>query len=335
MKTEVKEETGKWLISLQKTRNADRPASLEIKSNGSSEAGTGGNLVTPDISKEILSPNFAEGSIYGQCDIYNVGEPFSSIILPIVDQSTRTTTTSAGLFGGMTVGQVTEGSTITTSKPTFSKINLTLEKQVALIPVTTELAQDSLALAEFINKKSKLAILDYIDYQIVYGNGSGTCNGIANTAATFGASATTFVNTTSGGITAGEVLSMYNAYYGGENGVWVMTKKMLNQIASLYASTFYLRYDQEGGAYLYGYPVIVKDILESTTIGLCDFSQYALIQKDLRADVSEHLYFTSAQLAYRLYFRINGSSTWKQKITLADGTTVSPFVFSTSSRRTS
>jgi HK97 family phage major capsid protein len=61
---------------------------------------------------------------------------------------------------------------------------------------------------------------------------------------------------------------------------------------------------------------------------LCDFSQYVVgLREEMRVDLSQHLYFTTDEVAARLIERHDGQPLWADPLTLEDGSTqVSPFV---------
>jgi HK97 family phage major capsid protein len=62
-------------------------------------------------------------------------------------------------------------------------------------------------------------------------------------------------------------------------------------------------------------------------IGLYDFSQYVVgLRSDMRFDTSIAVHFETDELLSRIIERHTGTTLWDEPLTLADGTTVSPFV---------
>lgn len=293
---------------------------LNLKATGQSENvnSDGGYTVSDELVPSILAPDFAEGSLYADCNIFNVGPKSNTLKIPVANESTRSSST---IKGGIRAYIVGEAATKTASKATFDILRLPLKKAATIVYVTDELMQDNVGIASYISKAQKEATLALVDYNIVYGDGS-LCNGIASSPATG------FVSISSP-ITAGELKDIFDKYYGGKNGKWYISKDLFNEIGDLYetasAGSIPLT-ATENGWILWGLPVIISDVLTDRTILLADLSQYAVAQKDLVEDVNKSLKWVEDETCLRTVFRINGGSLWVSPITLADGTVVHPFV---------
>ena len=289
---------------------------------GESAVGFGDTLVDTTLIADILGQNFAQGSIYSRCKIYNVGENSNGLKIPIADTSTRTE--SGGVRGGVLSYWLNEADTKTASDAEFGQLNLGLNKLVVVIPTTDELLNDAPALAQFLHDSAIDAILYKVDRAILYGNGGSSINGIAN-------SAVTIVVTATDPITIAEIEDMYHAYYGSPNGVWCMSKAAQEEVIDLDWTTQPNGYDFEVTedapfGRLYGLPILVTDVMSGDDIVLGDYSQFILAQKEVTQAVNSSLKFLEDEKYFRFVLRINGDVGWTSSMTLEDGSVVSPFV---------
>lgn len=267
----------------------------------------GGYTVGADLVAQILSPDFAEGSLYARCNIFNVAG--NRGLIPTVSQSTRGL---GGINGGVQSYWVGEDIAPTQSKSQFNQLDLPLNKLVVMIPVTDELIEDAQNLAKYISETASKAILRNIDKAIVYG-ASHQLNGLNTSTASITVTAAT-------PISIPNIKSMIDSYYGGINGAFVMSKPAWNQVKDLYENTLALEFDAEEGAILFGYPVIVSEIMNNFDIVLGDFSQYAIAQKELRNAVNMSVRFLEGEQLFKFMIRINGANTWTAGITLQTST---------------
>ena len=332
MKIEKRAELGQSIIDLINSTRAKKGKNIKgitFKSTGQSEgvAADGGNTVFHDIVPDILAPNFAEGTLYADSRIFNVGEKSNGLKIPIAAQTTRTSTSIKGGVRGYIVG---EGATKTPSTGQFSQLDLQLNKIAAVVYCTDELLQDSVGMASYISEAQKEAIFAKVDYEIVYGVGNGL-NGIDSAAATGFASI-------SSPITAAELKNIYDLYYGGKNGKWYLAKDIYNEITDLYMTaangSIPLVFTSDGPI-LWGLPVIISDVMTDRSILLADLTQYVIIQKGLKEDINTSLKWVEDESCLRSVYRINGASSWATPITLADGSVVHPFVMATGEEKSS
>ena len=292
------------------------------KSTGQSEGvfADGGATVSQDIHPDILSPNFAAGSLYSQCTIINVGDNKTGLKIPV---SNVTTISKTSVRGGFRAYKVGEGATKTASTGSFGILNLSLQKEAVVVPCTDELLQDSEALASYINKSAEEALITLADDSIIHSN--GLMEGIA------GAAATGHVAMTDP-MTIAELHNFFDKYYGGPLGKWYVSKVIFGQILDLFetaAAGSILLTSSEGKYYLFGYEVVVSPTLLVNEMVLADLSQFVIIQKEIQSDVNESLKFLEDEKYFRFVLRISGASLWKSPITLADGSVVHPFVMTT------
>jgi HK97 family phage major capsid protein len=307
---------------LQKLYKPSNSKQLITKTSaGIGEDGSGANLTRPEILKDILRPNFLEGTIFDRCRHIEVSDRANGLFTIITKQTERTITN--GILGGVQTYYEGEGDTINLTNGQFYQDRLNLNYIAVATVATNAMLQDSIVLEEYISNSFEEAIRYKVDNEILYGANATGCNGILYD----GDRATKYV-TLANPITVPDLKNMMHYYYGGKNGCWVVAYDMWGEIIDLYANTLPLRFYKDGTITLFGYPVIVKDDMRTRSIVLGDFSQYAIGLKPIREEVSEHLYFLSAQTAFRANIRINGMPTWVDGINTESGRKVYPFVAS-------
>jgi len=290
-------------------------------SAGTGEDNTGANLTQSELLGQILRPDWAEGTIYARCNIYDVSDKANGVKMPIVKETVRTI--AGGILGGFIAYPIAEGVPVTLTRGKLDQSTLQLNQVCVGVRVTNALLEDATYLEQYLSKGLEEALKYYLDYYILYGSGVTTCNGILDAT---GNRATGTVTMTSPFAEA-DYKSIVGKYYGGEKGCWVMSRNSWLRTAALYSSTFPLRFDDKGKAFLFGYPVIVKTDMASGGIVLGDFSQYFLGQKPMREEISEHLYFESNESVFRAIIRVNGMPSWYGGVITQDAvTTVYPFV---------
>ena len=303
---------------------------IVLKQTGQEEGDNtqGGYLVEQAIIPTILAPDFSEGKLYADCKIFNVGEKSNGSRIPVAAETTRNT---SGIKGGVLAYWKEEGQTKLPSIAKFDQLKLTLNKAAAVIYVTDELKQDSEMLGGYISESVGEAIMWLVDRAIIYGGG-GSMNGIAAAACT-GFAATTDP------ITVTELKDALDLYYGSPNGKWYLSHEVWSQIGDLYdtmgTTAIPLTFDADGGAHLWGLPVIVSDVFNDNDFMLGDLSQYVIIQKELVSTVSMDLLFLEDESTFRFVLRINGDALWRNAITLQDLSVVHPFVMRTGAEESS
>jgi len=299
------------------------PKELKAASGlGEDVATAGGNLTRAEILKDIIRPEWAEGTIYERCRHFDVSPKANGAFMVITKQTSRTT--AAGILGGFMAYNIDEGVPPTFTKGQFDQSTLSLHQKGVICRATNALIQDSLVFSKYLRDGFEETLRYYTDYEILYGNegtsGQG-CNGILAD----GDRATKYY-AIANPISVADLKAMMGYYYGGKNGCWVMGYDIWLEVVNLYANTLPLRFYKDGTVQLFGFPVIVKDDMKTRNIVIGDFSQYFFAQKPIREDMSEHLYYASNETAFRSIFRMNGMPIWDDGITTNDGLKVYPFV---------
>ena len=196
-----------------------------------------------------------------------------------------------------------------------------LNKAAVVIPATDEIMQDSEVLQSYISMGAEQGLKALIDYNIVYGSGS-LMTGIA------GHPSTGFVYVGLE-ISLGELKDMVDAYYGGKSGKWYISQQRWNQVGDLFDDpALPLTWDDKGPM-LWGYRVVVTDVVPQGTIMLADLTQYVIVQKEMTSAVNKSLKFLENSQYFRYVMRLNGTGLWVGPVTLDDDSIVHPFVMAT------
>jgi len=263
---------------------------------------------------DILAPNFMEGSIYELCNKINVTSN-NGITLPRYDTS-RATDLS---FFGARAYWVDEGEPTPDSKIQYDNKVMPLRKVIAKIPATNEIIQDVDAMVGYINTIGVNSVKYQLDRAVIYGLSQFAMGGVC----AGGDEATVYVAGT--GTWAGTGAKMVGSYYGGSKGVWVMSQDIWAALVTEHQNDFLLDMF-EGKAYFLGYPVFVCSAAKDDCLILGDFSQYTIVQKELRKEISEHVLFDSDQSVIKIAMRVQGAPIWSSPVTLENGSVVAPFV---------
>jgi HK97 family phage major capsid protein len=293
----------------------------------------GGLLVPPDYSTQIMGDILEPEGILGRCDS-----------IPVVGNSFVSPTDETTPWGatGIQAYWENEAEAFTQSKMKLETNTQRLGKITALIPVSDELLEDSVALSVYLQRKINEIFRFKITLAIIQGSGVGQPLGIMNSgclktvAKESGQTADTIVVENIFKMEAGMMAEHR------KNAVWLGNSTILPQIRGLYLIV------GDGGIPVYmpqagmsanpfntlsGLPVVYTEACEPLgdlgDIILADLSQYRVIYKSsgIQSDVSMHVWFDQGLTAFRFVMRISGQPWRSSVITGRDGsTTYSPFV---------
>lgn len=298
----------------------------------------GGFLVPPQFSDKIFERVYREDTLMNRTDSYTCTG--NSMVFPRNAETSRAT---GSRYGGVRAYWVQEGSTITTSAPTFGRLQLQLNKLACLCRVTEELIQDSGTVLESYLTKVFSAEIAFTAGNAVYrGTGAGQPQGLLNAACTVSVSKET--GQAAATIVSENIVKMWARRYAlGPTGqyAWLINQDVGPQ---LYLMTLpvgtggVVTYMPPGGlsdkpyATLMGAPVI--EIEYASTLGtvgdiaLVDLGQYVTISKGgLNASSSMHVYFATDEQAFKTTFRVDGAPWQSAALTPFQGSnTQSPFI---------
>jgi HK97 family phage major capsid protein len=216
--------------------------------------------------------------------------------------------------GGIITFWGNEGAEKTKSKLKFKENNYRLHKLFALVPVTDELLEDTVALESRINSKAGAAMIDTVNQAIIAGNGVGKPQGIIGSTRTV-ISPTDANRTDVAPITVAGLTGMFDRLLGGINPSWLINQELRSAISRLKIGDIPV---MSGGNlqgvpfnFILGMPVTWTDICKKPSITgdiiLSNFAGYEAITKGgVQSAVSIHLYFDQDITAFRFVFRIDG-----------------------------
>lgn len=302
--------------------NLQKSLTISQKAAGASEdINADGGYATPvAYATTVFDDIMKQDSLMGEC--FLIPMESNSIKLPAINYLTQ------GSYG-VTAYWEGEAQTLPVSKPAFRQPQLNLSKLTVLVPVTTELLEDGLAVEAIVDKLSAEAMKFQINQTILRGTGAGQPTGIINHAST-----PSVTRTTTGKIVANDVLTMRARLISNKGAKWLINKDCepgLLQIQDaggrfLYFAPGSFAENHELGRLL-GFDVVPMYNLPSYgTVGdiLCVNlkEEYALGYKSIGVQkaMSIHLYFNTDQVAYRWTFRMDGRPWRDTTLAAANGT---------------
>ncbi|MFA5150259.1 MAG: phage major capsid protein [Candidatus Omnitrophota bacterium] len=311
-----------------------RIKALAVKASGAyeGEPASGGYLLEPTITSEILKPMHEKGVFSSKVRRLPVGSNSNSGYINGVNETSRA---DGSRWGGVQSYWLAEAATIIASRPKFRRINWELKKIAVLMYATDELLADS---AQF-SAVAKQAASEEIDFKvndaILNGLGVGGPLGILTSAAV----------AIEARDTASMVLhvDMLNAWArllprNRANAEWYVTTGVETQLQQLYFTgttsvmSPYVTYGQDGIMRVMGKKVNVTEFNQAlNTKGdllLADMSEYLFWEKaGVDSAVSMHIAFDTDETAFRFIYRCDGQPSIAAPLTPYKGSaTQGPFV---------
>jgi HK97 family phage major capsid protein len=311
---------------------------LQAAASGASEAvpSDGGFLVQKDFSAELLMRVYETGQIAQRVRRIPIGADSNGIKINAIDEDSRV---DGSRWGGVLAYWVNEADTLTGTKPKFRRIELNLQKLIALCYSTDELLSDAAALEAVISQAFAEELTFKVEDAIINGTGAGQPLGVINSGAVIQAAAAS-----GSGIrfATADVLAMYARMWARSrsSSVWLINQDVEPFLYPLTLGSgtavilLYTPPGQNGNQYgmLMGRPVIpVEHCATAGTPGdviLADLSQYLLIDKGApRQDYSIHVRFLNDEGVFRFVYRVDGQPSWKKPLTPKNGlNTLAPFI---------
>ena len=305
----------------------------------------GGFLVGKDMSAEILREINDVGIIAPRCRPIPISVNSNGITINGVDETSRA---DASRSGGVLAYWQSEAEATTATKPKFRKIDLKLNKLMALYYATDEVIADAAALGALAGSAFAEEMAFKIDDAIIRGDGAGKPLGILLSGCLVSvAKESSQVADT---IMYENVVKMLARMTPRSlrNAVWyinqevnaqlpLMTVKVKNVAGTenVGGSAVYIPPSGAAGApfgTLLGRPISVIEhaaaLGDQGDIILADFSQYLLATKGgLQQAESMHVQFLTGEMTYRFTYRCDGQPARKSALTPYKGSsTLSPFV---------
>lgn len=295
----------------------------------------GGFLLQMDYSSQLIGSIFTNDSIPGRVRRFPIRKDASSLTIPGIDETDRTTTR----FGGVLAYWLAEAGTKTASKPKFRAMEFTPSKLIGLCYVTDELLGNVAALESYVREAFRQEFNFRISKAIIAGTGSGQPLGITASNALIAQSKED--GQTADTLVYDNVVNMVSRLQpmNESSVVWIANRDVLPQLWTMSLSVgaggvpVYSPADGKGKPNtLMGYPIIWAEA--SPTLGdandlmLCDLSAYGLVDKgDIQYASSIHVQFVTDETALRFVYQVAGQPLLESAVTPENSTTtLSPFV---------
>ena len=306
---------------------------------GEAIASDGGVLV-PTLYQERLLSNSLETAIVRPRATF-VPMTTNSVAIPCIDETSH----ASNVFGGILCYWVDEGAAPTASKPKLGRVELKLNKLIALTYATEELLEDSIISMEpILNQKFGEAISFQEDDKYINGTGAGCPQGLLNAACVVSVTKETGQAGTT--IVTENIAKMFARMHspGKQRAIWIVNDDCLPQLLTLSLavgtggnSVGLLREQVIQGQpvmTMLGRPVVFTEKCQTLgTVGdiiFADLSEYLIggkstVGASMRTSI--HLKFDQDEVAFKMSLRTDGQSWWKSALTPKNGSnTRSPII---------
>ena len=301
----------------------------------------GGFLVQTDFQEAVFMLAHDMGELLSRVNKIPISGNANGLKINAVDETSRAT---GSRWGGVQSYWVSEGDTVTKTKPKFRRVEFDLHKLFSIAYVTDELLQDSSALMSILGQAFSEEIMFMTELGIMSGSGAGLPLGVLNSPALITAPKVNGQATQT--IVRENIDAMWSRLWSRsqKNAVWFINQFALPQLFELNQAVGtggQLVFTPPGGlsatpyATLFGRPVVITEYnpFNGTPgdIFLADMSQYTIVDKGgVQAATSMHVAFLTDEMAFRITYRVDGKPMWVAPLTAFQGgasnLTVSPFV---------
>lgn len=315
--------------STQKFQDRLRAHFKAIQGMSETIGSDGGYAVMPELNTNIIDRVYSN-PLWGMTDNYTVSGNSMTFLA-----NAETSRANGSRHGGLRGYRISEGGTITSSKPKLREVSLKLIKFGVVVYLTQELIDDnSAALEQYVSRKAGEEFEFMIGDGLVNGTGVGDIHGMLN------APCLVSVAKESGQLAATleteNILKMFSRFYGPNrsNMLWLHNQDIEPELFSMtigVGTGGQVTYMPPGGvsqspyATLMGRPMLPTEF--NATLGTqgdiiaADPSQILSISKaGIAQAVSTHVEFLSDQLALRFIIRLNAQPWENAPITPYKGT---------------
>jgi HK97 family phage major capsid protein len=308
---------GEFLSSVKKASSGDidkRFQNTMFEKNGED----GGFLVPEEMMTEVTKKVQSDESLLSRTRQFTVSG--NALSLPIDEKQPWT--------GGVNAYWIAEGGQYNDSKFGFETASWRLHKLGAMIKITDELLEDTVALESYMRAMAPEAIMHKINSAILTGNGVGKPKGILNSG--FKVKVSKEAGQAADTIVARNVIKMYSKLIPSARAgaVWYINaavEEQLRQMKSDSGDFIYLapgsQLNQTPYGQLLGLPVIpligsMPALGDEGDIILGNLSYYYSIVKagGMKQAISSHLHFDRDIQAYKFTMRIDGGCPFKSPV---------------------
>jgi len=299
----------------------------------------GGFLVQKDFASEIYKNITSGGEVLSRVNKKTISGNANGMILNAINETDRA---NGSRWGGVRAYWANEAASVTASKPTFRRMEMTLNKVFALYYATDEVLADAGMLGQEATEAFEGELRFKVEDAIINGDGAGKPLGTLSSSALV--SVTKETGQAAATVKYENIVKMYSRLYAPfrNNAVWFINQEVEPQLELMS-----LTVGTGGGpvmlppggasaapyATIKGKPVIPIEFCAALgTVGdiiFVDLSQYKLIEKGgIQSAFSIHVQFIYDELVFRFIWRVDGQPLWASVLTPFKGTssTLSPYV---------
>lgn len=290
-------------------------------------------LLDPTLSSEFLKPIHETGPFSSRARKMPVSGNSNYGWINGIDETART---AGSRWGGVRGYWLSEGDSLTSSKPKFRRINWELHKVGVLMYATDELLADAAQLNAVMQQSAVEELNFMVNDAIARGSGAGQPSGILNGGALISATRTNATNIDHDDINRMINRLLPNLY---ASAVWFAhpdTQPEIDALAFTVGTTSvpspYVTYTPNGVTMLRGRPVVYNEFCPTLgTVGdllLAGMDDYLMWEKGgVEAASSVHVEFLTDQQVFRFIYRVDGKPASYTTLTPFQGsTTRSPYV---------
>jgi len=298
-------------------------------------ASEGGFLVQQDFIEAIEKIMFAPSNILSLCRPIPISGSANSVKLNGVDETSRAT---GSRWGGVRAYWADEAESVNASKPKFKKIELSLNKLMALYYATDELLADSSAMESILTQSFGEEVQFVAVDALIRGTGAGQMLGFKNSGCYIQQAKET--NQAADTVVSENISKMWNRMLPSSRSraVWLINHEVEPQLDALSfaigtggtISPLAMEYLTKGT--IKGRPVMVMEQCDALgdvgDINLVDPGMYYLATKGgMKFASSMHVQFLTDEMTFRVTYRVDGKPALDSAITPYKGSaTLSPFV---------
>ena len=311
------------------TGEPDRRLTRAATGLGEADPSAGGFTVPTEWTTPIIDSIYAAAVIAPLCDRREVDD-IGNVKLPAISEASRA---DGSRSGGAQAFWLNEGDLAPYNFPRFRQVEFAPKKLIALVPTTEELFRDVRALETYMSRVLANEISFKLDLALLKGTGAGTPLGVVGAPGTIQIAKAN--GQSAGSIVAENIASMWSRLAAPcrKRAVWLINEDAEAQLEQIGASGgtasatgMYFPAGAAGGnpyPLLKGRPVLVVE--QASLLGtpgdivLGDFSEYVLIERAMKADLSLDVLFASNQAVFRFVYRCDGRPAWSTPITPYNG----------------
>ena len=325
--------TGEFAMAVYRTMEHGVQDNRLLNIGNEGQGADGGFLVPPDFRTRILELMFDESPMNLLSYVNNFPLSGNNLTMPSDD------TTPWG-SDGVSVSWTGEGAQIADSNPVLGQINLKLDKLAALVKVTDELVEDTVALSSYIERQTGRKFAFKVGDAIIAGTGSGQPLGFTNSSAYVTQGKATGQTRNTKPIVPENISKMWARMPadGHPRAIWLVNPEVLGVLPVMNIDgkdggagnipTLMPAGGQSGTPYsmLMGRPVVPHQACATMgtkgDINFVDLSQYIFASKSggLSQQTSIHLFFDRGQTAFRFTMRLDGQPWQTKTIAAKNGT---------------